>query len=46
MEGVNSSIIDFKHFYKCHNVPLYNDNMIIKYNKNFKSPKNLETISL
>jgi hypothetical protein len=30
MEGVDSTMIYYKHFSKCHNVPSYNNNMIIK----------------
>jgi hypothetical protein len=29
MEEVNSTMIYFKNFCKCHNVPQYNNNMII-----------------
>jgi hypothetical protein len=32
MEGVNSTMIYCKNLSKCHNVPQYNNNMIIKNN--------------
>jgi hypothetical protein len=38
MEGVKSTIIYYKNFYKCHNVPQYNDNMIIVIIIKKKSP--------
>jgi hypothetical protein len=36
MEGVNSTMVDYKNFCKCHNVPPVQNNMVIrKWKKSF-----------